>query len=117
MNTLGLRIQELRKANNWSQSDLSAKIDVSLPQVQRHETKDVQPPADVLNKIADVFNVSLDFLVNGDTNQKAMASLKNATILSKFREVEALPEKEQHVVLNVLNALIRDYKARLAYAS
>ncbi len=31
----------------------------------------VQPPADILNQLADVFNTSVDFLINGNTSQKA----------------------------------------------
>ena len=116
MNTLGIRIQELRKANNLTQADLANKIGISLPQLQRYENKNIQPSADILNNIAEVFNVSLDFLVNGDTNQKAKATLKNANILAKFKEVEALPDNEQSMIINVVNALIRDYKTRQAYA-
>ncbi|MET3047441.1 helix-turn-helix domain-containing protein, partial [Flavobacterium covae] len=54
MSTLGERIQQLRKANNITQQDLGSKINISHPQIVRYETKGVQPPADVLNKLAEV---------------------------------------------------------------
>ena len=43
----------------------------------RYETKGVQPPADVLNKTADIFNTSIVFIINGSIQKKAKTSLKN----------------------------------------
>ncbi|HKO82674.1 MAG TPA: helix-turn-helix transcriptional regulator [Chitinophagaceae bacterium] len=60
-NKLGNRIIDLRKAKNWSQSDLAAKVGVSYAQIGRYETKDAQPPAAVLKKIADALDTTLIF--------------------------------------------------------
>ena len=51
--TLGSRMQKLRKENKLTQQELSKKINISHPQLVRYENKDVQPPADVLKKIAE----------------------------------------------------------------
>jgi len=53
----------------------------------RYETKNVQPPADVLKRMADAFGVSIDYLVNGDTNEKAKQSLKDATLIKQFQKI------------------------------
>ena len=55
MDNLGTRIQELRKQNGYSQVELGQKVGVSKSQVNRYENKEVQPPADILNKMADLF--------------------------------------------------------------
>lgn len=115
MNELGNRIQELRKQSGLSQTDLAGKINLSKSQMIRYENKGVQPPADILNKLADILNTSVDFLINGNTDEKAKASLKNSELLQRFKEVEALPEREQTVLLEIIGAYIRDYRTKQAY--
>jgi hypothetical protein len=48
---------------------------------------------------------------------KAKASLKNSELLQRFKEIDVLPEEEQGILLKVISAYIRDYKAKQAYAS
>jgi transcriptional regulator with XRE-family HTH domain len=117
MNELGKRIQELRKADNISQNDLARRIGISKAQMSRYEVKGVQPPADILNKIADVLNTSVDYLINGNTDEKAKAALKNTELLKRFKEMEQLPENEQNILLNVISAYIRDFRAKQAYSA
>jgi transcriptional regulator with XRE-family HTH domain len=116
MNTIGERIQELRKQLSISQQDLSVRAEVSKSMINRYETKSVQPPADVLNKIANVLNTSVDYLINGNTDEKAKATLKNTELLVHFKEIEELPNREQSVILEIISAYIRDFKTKKAYS-
>ncbi len=115
MDELGKRIQELRKQLDLTQSQLAKKINVSHTQMARYEIKGVQPPADVLKKLADIFNTSIDYLVYGDKTNKAKESIKDAELIKQFKKVDLLPEEEKKTVLRVLGALIRDFNARQVY--
>lgn len=103
---LGNRIQQLRKDSGMTQSQLSAQINISMTQLVRYENKGVQPPADVLKKLSDVFGTSIDFLVNGDTNEKAKASLKDNDLLVQFKQVENLDEDDKSVVKRLIDAFL-----------
>jgi transcriptional regulator with XRE-family HTH domain len=116
MENLGQRIQELRKQNKLSQIDLANKIKVSKSQLIRYENKGIQPPADVLNKIAELLNTTVDYLINGNSDEKAKATLKNTELLQRFKEIDGLPEKEQNILMHVINAYLRDFKTKQAYA-
>lgn len=116
-NKLGSRITELRKAKNWSQSDLAAKVGVSYAQIGRYETKDAQPPAAVLKKIADALDTTVDFLLNGNTEDKAKASLIDAEVIRYFKEVDNLPADDKSALLRVIGGFLRDVKTKQAYAS
>ena len=116
MSDLGKRIQELRKDNSLTQQDLAKRIYISHPQIVRYETKGVQPPADVLKRLADVFDVSIDYLVNGDKSNKVEQTLKDAELIKQFKQLDQLPDDEKKSILKVLTALIRDFNARQAYA-
>jgi transcriptional regulator with XRE-family HTH domain len=74
---LSERIQDLRKQKALTQAELAKKAGVSLTQMARYETKGIQPPADVLSKLAAIFGTTVDFLVNGATEDKAKAQLKD----------------------------------------
>lgn len=110
MVTTGEQIQTLRKANNWNQTQLSEKIGVSLTQLQRYENKNVQPPADVLKKLADVFNTSIDFIVYGNTEQKAQQTIKDNELLSQFKEVEEMDNKDKATIKDIIDAFIKRSK-------
>jgi hypothetical protein len=80
-------------------------------------SKDVQPPANIINKLADVLGTSVDFLISGDKTEKAKASLKNSELIQRFKEVDSLPEEEQGVLNKIISAYVRDFRAKQAYAS
>jgi len=115
MDNLGERIKKLRKEHNFSQVKLADKIGISKSQINRYENKGIQPQADILNKFAEVLKTSVDYLINGATTEKAKNTLKDVNLLQKFSEMEQLPEKEQGILLNVISAYLRDFKAKQAY--
>ncbi len=115
MSELGKRIQELRKQIGLTQAQLASKIEISHTQLTRYESKNIQPPADVLQRLANVFDVSIDYLVNGNKSDKVEQTLKDAELIKQFKQLDKMPEDEKKSILKVLNALIRDFNARQAY--
>jgi len=112
MITIGNRIQELRKANNMNQTILAQKIDISLTQLQRYENKGIQPPADILKKLADVFNTSIDFIVYGNTEEKAMQAIQDNELLAQFKAIEEFSEKDRNTIKDIIDAFIKRSKLR-----
>jgi transcriptional regulator with XRE-family HTH domain len=117
MDTLSTRIQQLRKQMGISQQELAIRVEISKSMINRYENKGIQPPADILNRMASALNTSVDYLMNGNTDDKAKASLKNTELLNTFKEIDIMPEREQSMLLHYVQAYIRDFKTRKAYAS
>lgn len=67
MASLGSRIKGLREKHNISQKDFANKISVSNVVLSRYESDERKPDYDTLQKIADFFEVSTDYLI-GRTN-------------------------------------------------
>jgi transcriptional regulator with XRE-family HTH domain len=65
---LGGRIRELRVSRNWKQDDLAAKLGVDRTTVGSYEQNRREPDIDSLCLIADLFGVSLDWLVGRETS-------------------------------------------------
>ncbi len=93
-----------------AQGDLGKKVGNSGIIISRYERYEVAPSVEVASKLADVLDVSLDYL-SGKTDTE----LDSAT-LGRIREISVMPEEDKKQVFLVLDALIRDYKARKAYA-
>lgn len=59
----GKRLAELRKEKKITQRELSDKLNISKSSLAMYETDKRQPPNDVLVKLADYFDVSVDYLL------------------------------------------------------
>ncbi len=116
-NKLGNRITDLRKVKAWSQSQLAEKVGISYAQIGRYETKGSQPSAEVLKKIAEALDTSVDFLINGNTEDKANAVLNDPEVIRYFKEVDNLPSDDKTALLRVIGGFLRDVKTKQAYAS
>ena len=64
--SLAKKMIELRKQNGLSQQDLADRLGVSRQAISRWETGAVQPLADSVKSLAQVFQVSTDYLLNDD---------------------------------------------------
>ena len=105
-----------RKGRNWSQSQLADRLGISYAQIGRYETKEAQPKAEVLKKIADALNSKVEFLVNADTPDKGKAALQDAEVIHYFKEIDILLQENKSSLLRIIAGFIRDVKNKQAYA-
>ena len=63
------RLKELRKEKNISQLKLSFELHLNQNSISRYETGEREADYETLKKIADYFNVSLDYLL-GRTDKR-----------------------------------------------
>ena len=67
---LGKRIKELRIENNLTQEELAEQLDVSAQAVSKWETNCSYPDITLLPILANMFGVSVDFLLDVDVKKK-----------------------------------------------
>jgi transcriptional regulator with XRE-family HTH domain len=103
---LGERIKELLKDNNMTVVELCDKTKVSKAQMNRYVNHGSQPQGDILNKISGALGTSVDYLLNGKTDEKAKAVLKNVELLNQFKAVESMPDKDKNIVTELISAFI-----------
>ena len=63
---MGTRIKELRKEFGLSQVDLAARMEVTKQTISNWENENIQPSIDMLVDLANVFNVTTDYLLGLD---------------------------------------------------
>ena len=67
-----MRLKEIRKAKGVSQLKLALDLNTNQNTISRYETGEREPGIAELVKIADYFNVSIDYLVGRTDNPKTL---------------------------------------------
>ncbi|HEY0069721.1 MAG TPA: helix-turn-helix transcriptional regulator [Chloroflexia bacterium] len=62
-NTIGERARWLRKQRHWSMHQLAAKIGTTHSYISQLERDQIRPGIDLVIRLADAFDVSIDYLV------------------------------------------------------
>jgi len=101
---LGSKITELRKLKGWSQNELSKKIEVSREIVGRYERNDAVPSIEIAKRLAEAFEVSLDYLVGTAEQEVDKATLK------RLQEINRLSEENKNMVYTFLDSFITKTK-------
>jgi transcriptional regulator with XRE-family HTH domain len=65
-----VRLKELRKKKNISQLRLATDLNTTQNTISRYETGEREPGINELIKIADYFNISVDYLIGRTENPK-----------------------------------------------
>ena len=110
---LGEKITKLKKLKNLSQVALAEATGISRDAISKYERGDSVPSVDYAKRIADALGVSLDYLVNDSDKEEV---LDNEAV-KRIKEIQTLPFKEKDKIYSVIDALVRDYRTKKAYAS
>lgn len=63
MTKLADHLKYLRKQQNWTQEDVAQKLNMSRSQISKWETGETLPDLQSLEKLSDLYDVSIDFLI------------------------------------------------------
>lgn len=120
---LGNRIRELRKNANLTQKELADKLNISEQSVAHYESNRRSPDPTMLQKIANFFEVTVDYLIGNDLSEKlikqeeenkqvvqavidGLSNPLNKVLYSKASELKS--DKDRQIVLNVINSFIEE---------
>lgn len=88
------RLQQLRKMNGYSQDALAEKLGISRQAISKWERAESSPDTDNLIALADLYNMTLDDLLNSTNDQVIIDTLESA------EEVEE--EKKESKIVTAL---------------
>lgn len=91
------RIKYLRQTKELNQVQLSEKLGVAKQSVSNWENDNIMPSIEMLEKIADFFNVSTDYLLGRDGKTTADGTMVDLTGLT--------PRQMEHIRL-----IIEDFR-------
>lgn len=103
MQKLGEHLAELRKEKNYKQTELAEKLNVSQQVISNIERGVSAPDIELLKKIADIYNISLDQLVGRDFVATGADSLERR-IISYIKQMD---EKGKELSLGLVSQIVQ----------
>ena len=88
------KLIELRKQKGWSQEEFAEKLDVSRQAISRWENETALPDAQNILRISKLFNVTTDYLLNEDSEDRVDAPAVEA-VEAKIENEMPQPQKKK----------------------
>lgn len=109
----GARLLALRKAAGLTQIELAKFLNVPQANIAFWEWSDKPPRSDLLSKMAKAFGVRLENLLLSASDQP-IARRKGpiGEVQRTFEQITKLPRKQQRKVLEMVHALVEQYKRK-----
>lgn len=100
-------LKELRNQKGWTQADLSAMLKVSPSTVGMWEQGRREPDYDYLTRIADIFEVSTDYLLGrSEINQNQSLSKEHLNLLKDY---DSLGTDGQSLLKGIMTSLLMSH--------
>ena len=99
---LGTKIKNIRYNSNISQEEMAKLLKINRNNLSRIETNKSLPTSEVLARIAEEFNVSIDTLLGINLEGKDGALAKNKKIKKINQYCEYLNNNELDFIINIL---------------
>ena len=116
----GKRLKELRKANGYTIEQFAEAVGISKSTVGYYENNNRMPDIEILSRIADVLNVSADYLI-GKTNTTATKG-KTKTVCdftglsdTAVEYLSELVKNRDYGKLSIINHLFSELKQDYAF--
>lgn len=110
----GKRVRALRTARDWKQDELGKKLGTSGVVIGRYERGEMMPSIEVAQKMAQAFDVTVDFLVG---EQEVPNLLSQSDMVERWATLDRLAPEDRDRILYVVDSLIREAKTRQAFSS
>ncbi|MHB2018557.1 MAG: helix-turn-helix domain-containing protein [Candidatus Xenobia bacterium] len=104
--SIGERIKRLRQEHDWTQAHLAEKLHVHQKQISAYERGVNVPSTDILVKLAELFDVTLDYLAFETQGRGGKINIQDRELLRRFEAVDRLPEASRALAKEVLDLLI-----------
>lgn len=95
------RLKELRKKNNITQEQVAKHLGVKRSTYSNYEYGNREPDNETLNKIADYFEVSVDYLLGRDGNRGYLSDEQAWKIVDIIMN---LSEHRKEAIINLLKS-------------
>ena len=99
-----MRLKEIRKSKNISQEQAANSLGISVRAYQNYEYEQREPNIEMINKLADFYGVTTDYLLGREPlpNPLAACEKDEAAVIEKYL---SLPSEARKCTLNVLRQL------------
>ncbi len=103
--SLGQEIKKQRKLRGWPQSELSEQSGIDVRNLSRYETDTVQPRKKTLIKLAEVFSVPVEELLDLSAVSQQI-DIPDPELYEQFQQVAELNEEDRSALKRIIQAVL-----------
>ena len=99
----GLTISSLRKKQKMSQKELGDSLGIGVSTISMWESEKREPSLDNLKSMAELFGVSVDYILFGQDADGKKVTKEESDLLDLF---DQLPEEKKHEVRGIMKGIV-----------
>ena len=107
---LGEHIKELRKQRCLQQKEVSIEVGIDQSNYSKIENGKREPSVSVLKKLADLFNVTVDHIIEPDRDLPKEVVIEDKGISEKLRLISELDEEDRAMVFRMIDKMLTSKK-------
>lgn len=100
----------MRKKRGWSQSQLAEQIGLHLSHINRIETGKYNPSLDVIQKLANTFDVTIDYLVSDTEEDFKEVRIEDKSLLDRVKLIDSLDGEDKTALIRVVDSMLTKKK-------
>lgn len=108
--SLADNLKRLRKKRRWSQTQLAQQIGAHLSHINRIETGKYNPSLDVVQKLATVFDVTIDYLVSDTDEDFKEVRIEDKNLMERVKLIDSLEEDDKAALIRVIDSMLTKKK-------
>ena len=82
-----MRLKELRKLNNLTQENIANQLNVAPSTYRGYESETYEPTIETLIKLANIYKVSVDYIIGNDKNSLNNNEYDILTIFNQLKDI------------------------------
>lgn len=108
---LSERLKSLRLESKITQKEISDKLEIGQGTYARYEKGDRKPTGEILNKLANFFNVSTDYLLGNTDNKNSTKfedDLEESLNTARAFSGKPISDHDREVMREILTEMFKD---------
>ena len=102
------KLRKARKEKGLSQGQLTQRIGADIQRVSKYERGINIPTTDIMVRIADTLDVSLDYLLRNGKN-RVLGKIQDAELIDQFTQIDALPDDDRKHLKALIEAFVKKH--------
>lgn len=110
MSNFHIRVKELRMSRKLSQQELADYLKISKSSVNMYERGEREPGLDLLEEIADFFNVDMDYLIGKSNISQShlIQATGNQRTIEFIKLFEKLTSEQQDLIIKQIKGILSE---------
>jgi transcriptional regulator with XRE-family HTH domain len=107
---IAANIKRLREQQGLIQKQVAAELEIGYSNYNKMENGMREPSVGELQKLAKLFSVTVDELINPEEITPKEVAIENKTVSEKVRLISQLDQEDQHAVYRIIDGMLTKNK-------